>query len=290
MKNARWFAAVPPVSIGSSLIVPNSDPASTASPWEIPCDGYVVRLVPILENNYVFLLIQGNQAVAVDPGQAEPVLHLLEARKLELTDIWITHGHRDHIGGVSPLMARTGARLTAPAGLSLSRVDHVVEEGSQVSWGQNRFQVWSTPGHQRVHVSYLDAGPNPGSAFIGDVLFGGGCGRLFGNPPALLLASHRRLQNLPEHCRLFCAHEFTLDNLAFALTVEPGNEALRQRWLRAQARRARGEPTVPLNLPEERATNPFLRLDAPEVLRKVGLSGANPVDVFAALRALKDDF
>ncbi len=270
--------------------MPNSDPTPASSPWEIPCAGYVVRLVPILENNYVFVLIQGDRAVAVDPGQAEPVLQLLDHRKLELTDIWITHGHHDHIGGVSQLVARTGARLTAPAGLSLPGVDHVVEEGSQLSWGRNNFQVWSTPGHQRVHVSYLDAGANPGSAFIGDVLFGGGCGRLFGNPPALLLGTHRRLQQLPDPCRLFCAHEFTLDNLAFALTVEPGNEALRLRWLRVQAARSRGEPTVPLSLPEERATNPFLRLDAPEIREILGLRGANPVDVLAALRALKDDF
>lgn len=260
------------------------------SPWEIPCNGYAVRLVPILGNNYAFVLIQDDQALVVDPGEAEPVARFLEQRQLRLTDIWITHGHSDHIGGVRDLISHTGARLTAPAGLPLPPVDRVVDEGSRLTWGSSRFDVWSTPGHLPIHVTYVEAGGQPCAAFVGDVLFGGGCGRLFGNPPALLHASHQRLLQLPDHCHLFCAHEFTLDNLAFALTVEPGNLALQRRFQRVKAQRERGEPSVPIHLPEERATNPFLRLSEPELLKTLGLSGADPVRVFAALRARKDHF
>lgn len=258
--------------------------------WAIPFSGFVVHLLPILGENYAFLLVQGGQAVVVDPGDAGPVLEFLKDRGLTLTHIWLTHGHHDHVDGVPALLRATNARVVAPLGLPVPRVDVVVGEGAVVEWGAVRFRVWSTPGHLPIHVSYVQDQPQPALAFIGDVLFGAGCGRLFGNPPELLHASHRRLLGLPGTCRLFCAHEFTLDNLAFALTVEPGNLALAERMARVRAWRSRGLPTVPLTLDEERATNPFLRVDELEVRRRLGLLSATGVQVFAELRARKDVF
>lgn len=260
------------------------------SDWSFPFPGMVVHLVPILGENYAFVLARDGQAAVVDPGEAAPVLTFLRARHLHLSHILLTHGHSDHVAGVPELLRATEARVVAPAGLPVPRVDVVVGEGSVVEWGEARFQVWSTPGHQPVHVSYVQDRPQPELAFIGDVLFGAGCGRLFGNPPELLFASHRRLLGLPGTCRLFCAHEFTLDNLAFALSVEPGNAVLRDRLARVRARRARGLPTVPLTLDEERATNPFLRVDVPEIRQRLGLSAATAVEVFAELRSHKDVF
>jgi hydroxyacylglutathione hydrolase len=270
--------------------VPNFDPIRDDPDWSFPFQHLVVHLVPILNGNYAFVLAQGDQAVVVDPGEAAPVLEFLRARHLHLSHIWLTHRHSDHVAGVPELRRATQARVVAPDGLPVPRVDVVVGEGSVVEWGGARFQVWSTPGHQPIHVSYVQDRPQPELAFIGDVLFGAGCGRLFGNPPALLYASHRRLLGLPGACRLFCAHEFTLDNLAFALRMEPGNTALGHRLARVQARRARGLPTVPLILDEERATNPFLRVDQPEIRQRLGLPAAPAVAVFAELRARKDVF
>ena len=270
--------------------MPNFDPTRDDPDWSFPFQHLVVHLVPILDGNYAFVLAQGAQAVVVDPGDATPVLEFLRARHLQLAQIWLTHRHPDHVAGVPELRRATEARVVAPDGLPVSRVDVVVDEGAVVEWGEARFRVWSTPGHQPIHVAYVQDRPQPELAFIGDVLFGAGCGRLFGNPPELLFASHRRLMTLPGTCRLFCAHELTLDNLAFALSVEPGNAVLRDRLARVQARRARGLPTVPLTLDEERATNPFLRVDEPEIRRRLGLPAAPAVEIFAELRARKDVF
>lgn len=266
------------------------NPARPPDPWVVEFPAFAVRLIPILSDNYAFVLMRDGRAAVVDPGDAGPVLDCLRRYQLRLCDIMVTHGHRDHVGGVEELRLATGARVTSPQGLSLPRVDQTVDEGSCIEWAGMPIQVWSTPGHLPVHVTYLEPGPAPAWAFVGDVLFGAGCGRLFGNPPALLHATHERMKPWPGACKLFCGHEFTLENLAFAQTVEPGNAALAARMERVRAQRAHNHPTVPLTLAEERETNPFLRCDQPEIGRRLGLPHADPLAVFTALRAAKDVF
>ena len=278
------------MSIASSTTVRNSDSGAGPDPWELPYGDWSVRIIPTLINNYAYVLIHGQQASVVDPGEAAPVLNFLRARALVLNDIWITHGHHDHLDGVPELVAHTGARVIAPAGLPLARVDHVVGEGDSFTWGGRMVKVWSTPGHQKIHVAYLIDAPAPGLAFIGDILFGAGCGRLFGLPPEILFQTLQRLQQLPDRCALFCGHELTRENLSFACALEPDNPALHERRLRVNVLRAHGEPTVPLHLDEERSSNPFLRPGDPGLQAALGLAGSDPVTVFAALRDRKDVF
>ena len=253
-------------------------------------DGLNVRLIPVLQNNVAYLLIQGNEAVVVDPGDAEPILAYVRAHGLRLADIWITHGHPDHVGGVARLQAATGARLTAPAGLSLPGVDRMVGEGDAVALGSCSFRVWWTPGHQALHVAYVRETPELALAFVGDTLFGGGCGRLFGLPPVQLFETLRRLNTLPEDSLLFCGHDLAEQNLPFAQVIEPDNAAIKTRLEVVRQRARRGELNLPLRLGEERATNPFLRTEVEAVRKAVGLSQASAADVFAELRRRKDNF
>lgn len=278
------------MSIVSSTTVPNSDPAERGGPWEPNYGTLSVRIIPILTNNYAYAVIHGSEVAVVDPGEAAPIKQFLHRRSLTLGEIWITHGHHDHVDGVRELVALTGARVTAPAGLPLPCVDREVGEGDVFRWGDRKVRVWSTPGHQKIHVAYLIDETAPGLAFIGDILFGAGCGRLFGLPPEILFHTLQRIQELPGSCALFCGHELTQDNLDFACALEPANAHLQERRDRVRARRARGEPTVPINLDEERSTNPFLRPHESGLQAALGFTGADPVAVFAALRARKDVF
>ena len=249
-----------------------------------------VRLIPVLQNNVAYLLIQGNEAVVVDPGEAEPVWSYVRAHGLRLADIWITHGHPDHIGGVARLQAATGARLTTPVGLSLPGVDRMVGEGDVVPLGSCSFRVWWTPGHQALHVAYVRGSPAPTLAFVGDTLFGAGCGRLFGLPPEQLYETLCRLNTLPEDSLLFCGHDLAEQNLLFAQVIEPDNAAIQTRLAAVRQRSRRGEPNMPLRLGEERATNPFLRTEVEAVRNAVGLPQASALEVFAELRRRKDNF
>lgn len=270
------------------MLPPNT--ATPPDPWVVNLPAFTVRLIPILADNYAFMLVRDGLAAVVDPGEAGPVLECLRRHRLRLCDILVTHGHRDHVGGVEEVRRETGARIIAPQGLALPRVDRMVDEGDRIDWAGLPIAVWSTPGHLPVHVTYVEPGPTPGWAFVGDVLFGAGCGRLFGNPPALLHATHQRMQQWPGTCKLFCGHEFTLDNLVFAQTVEPGNAALTARLERVRGQREQQQPTVPLTLAEEQETNPFLRCDSLEIRRRLGLPGADTLAVFTSLRAAKDVF
>jgi len=158
------------------------------------------------------------------------------------------------------------------------------------------FAVFDVPGHTAGHIAYFahDGGDGVPAAFVGDTLFAGGCGRLFEGTPAQMAQSLGKLAALPGETRAYCAHEYTLANLRFALAVEPDNAALRARAARAQAMRDRGEPTVPSSIAEERATNPFLRAAEPAVFAAAeahaGHPLANAVEAFAALREWKNRF
>jgi len=252
--------------------------------------------VPAFSDNYLWLLSRGRRAAVVDPGDAVPIVRALEAHQLDLVAILVTHHHGDHVGGVSELKRRYGARVYGPAGEAIDGLDHRLVAGDRLRELDIDFQVFEVPGHTRGHIAYFAADEKPPLLFCGDTLFGCGCGRLFEGTPAQMLASLDALSGLPEATRVYCAHEYTLSNIRFAQAVEPGNVGLQERADAAKVVRERGQPTLPSTIALERATNPFLRSDAPAVRAAaeahIGAAAASldRVSVFAAIRSWKDNF
>lgn len=251
-----------------------------------------LQALPAFNDNYIWLLSDANgNALVVDPGDAVPVEAALAAQKLTLTTIVLTHHHHDHIGGVAELADRHRPRVYGPADERIDRVDVHVGDGDRIAIDAPCccFDVIAVPGHTRSHIAFA----GEGLLFCGDTLFSLGCGRLFEGTPAQMLASLERLASLPDDTRVCCAHEYTRSNAAFAATVEPDNTALQARRAEVEALRAAGHPTVPARLGDERAANPFLRVDAPAVAAWAAAHDAAGDDRparFAALRAAKDGF
>jgi len=250
--------------------------------------------LPAFSDNYLWLLARDGRAAIVDPGDAQPVERALAERQLTLEAILVTHHHGDHVGGVARLRA-TGARVYGPRAENIAGVDVALAGGDHIEVLGLPFTVLDVPGHTAGHIAYYAPTLAPPAVFCGDTMFACGCGRLFEGTPAQMLASLDALAALPPHTRMYCAHEYTLANIRFALAVEPGNADLQQRARDATALRERGEPTVPSSIALERATNPFLRSDVPEVrasaVAHAGAAAARDrVQTFAALRAWKDGF
>ena len=254
----------------------------------------LITPLPAFQDNYLWLLSRGGHAAIVDPGDAAPVLRALAERRLKLDAILVTHHHGDHVGGLDALRA-TGATVYGPRSEDIDGVDVRLASGDHVEVLDVSFSVIDVPGHTAGHIAYFAAALEPPVVFCGDTLFACGCGRLFEGTPAQMLASLDRLAALPPATRVYCAHEYTLANIRFALAVEPGNADLQKRARDATALRERGEPTVPSTIALERATNPFMRSDVPDVRaaasRRAGAAvGADRVRAFAAIRAWKNDF
>lgn len=251
-----------------------------------------VHLFPCLQDNYGLLAhdaVTGRTAV-IDTPQASAIDAALAERGWTLTDIWNTHHHADHVGGNEALKARWGATVTGfgPDADRIPGLDVSVVEGDTVTLGELTATVIEVPGHTRGHIAYHIAAAR--TLFIGDTLFALGCGRLFEGTPEQMLNSLRKLLPLPDDTIIYCAHEYTEANARFALTVEPDNAELQERWTEIQTLRAAGKPTVPTTLGREKATNPFLRWDSPGLRRSLGLTDADPVAVFAETRRRKDAF
>ncbi|QFU75972.1 hydroxyacylglutathione hydrolase [Halioglobus maricola] len=253
-----------------------------------------VRPIPAYDDNYIWLITRDgtDKAFVVDPGDPAPVLQRLEAEKLTLSGILVTHHHFDHVGGLGPLRDAYGPVVYGPDNPAIDGLDRIVHAGDCVDVLGESFEVLQVPGHTLDHIAYF--GPAAAQLFCGDTLFAGGCGRLFEGTPAMMHGSLASLAALPAATRVYCAHEYTLANLAFARAVEPDNVALAERAIAAQATREAGEPTVPSTLAMELSTNPFLRCSEPGLLASMKaqgkLDGETPIEVFAAVRQWKDSF
>ena len=267
--------------------------------------------IPAFADNYLWLLQHGGRAAVVDPGDAAPVERTLRERNLALSAILVTHHHADHIGGL-PALARDhpGVPVYGPAAENIRGVTRPLREGDRVRLEalDVNLTVWEVPGHTLGHIAYVSAealagagdGSGPaseaGAGFVlcGDTLFAAGCGRLFEGTAEQLHRSLSRLAALPPATRVYCTHEYTLANLAFAAAVEPERGAVADEIARVRALRARGEPSLPSTIGHERRINPFLRASEPAVAaaaaRQTGRALAGESEVFAALRRWKDDF
>jgi hydroxyacylglutathione hydrolase len=251
-----------------------------------------LKPIPALSDNYIWLLHDdlGN-ALVVDPGQAQPVLDELSRQQLQLRAILLTHHHPDHIGGVEILSKHADISIHAPQDPRIGIATHRVADGDRIRIAAPdcEFEVIGVPGHTSSHIAFHGGE----LLFSGDTLFSVGCGRLFEGTPEQMLNSLERLASLPANTRVCCGHEYTLANCAFAQSVESDNLALAARFEVARRLRAESKPTVPSLISEERACNPFLRIDEPGIvrfLRDRGAPGSDRISRFAALRQLKDSF
>lgn len=252
--------------------------------------------IPAFNDNYIWLLDNGSEAVVVDPGDAGPVKQALAERGLTLAGVLITHHHFDHVGGLPELLAGRSIPVWGPHNPAIEQVTRRLAAGDAITVLDLPFQVLEVPGHTLDHIAYFHDGGADGQPllFCGDTLFAGGCGRVFEGTPEMMHASLQRLAALPADTLVYCAHEYTLANLAFARAVEPDNSALEERQQAAAASREAGQPTVPSRMQTELATNPFLRCESADLqaaLRRQGrLEDAAGTAVFATVRAWKDNF
>ncbi len=255
--------------------------------------------IPIFSDNYVWVLSneESKEAYVVDPGAAEPVLDYLATSDLNPIGILITHSHPDHIGGINEFKRVHDIPVYGPKSPNIPQVTQPVKDNAHISlWAGTDAKVISVPGHLPEHLAFFVEGSNiiQPALFCGDALFSSGCGRIFDGTPEEFYHSLTKLSELPATTQVYCAHEYTLANLKFALHIEPNNTALHTKLKDAQSKLSSGNSTVPSNLENEKQTNPFLRCDIDEVRSRVSsLSGktlTSGEETFAELRKLKDTF
>lgn len=251
-----------------------------------------IRLVPLLSDNYAYLLHDpaSDEAAVVDPSEAGPVLAALKEAGWALKHILNTHHHPDHTGGNHALKQATGATVVGPEKdrHRIPDLDLGLAEGDTYRIGTRQLRVLEVPGHTSGHIALVF--DEDQAVFSGDTLFSLGCGRLFEGTPAQMWQSLSKLRDLPGATRVYCGHEYTQSNCRFAVTIEPENAALRRRAEEIVELRAAGRPTIPSTIEVENLTNPFLRADRPELQTAQGWQGRDPVEIFAEIRRRKDSF
>jgi len=254
--------------------------------------------VPAFQDNYIWVLADGKNALVVDPGDAAPVIEYLDQHKLNVAAILITHHHLDHIGGLNTLVQTYGhIPIYGPKLNDIPFMTHPLVGGERLTIApfNTEIQVLAVPGHTLGHIAfYLPATEQePPYLFCGDTLFASGCGRLFEGTPLQMWASLSKLMQLPQNTLVCCAHEYTLSNIEFSLAVLPQDQKLIEYQARTEERRKQGRPSVPTTLADELKYNLFLKVNEPEVQHSVsnylGKPVTNAVDVFAGLRQWKDN-
>ncbi|MEM7581639.1 MAG: hydroxyacylglutathione hydrolase [Mastigocoleus sp.] len=255
----------------------------------------VIRL-EALSDNYIFLLYEPNWKIAavVDPALSEPVLSKLSELGADLIAIFNTHHHFDHVGGNQQLMEKFPHLKVYGGNEDRGRIPGqqvFLKSDDRVKFANREASVFFVPGHTRAHIAYYfppQVSSEPGELFCGDTLFAGGCGRLFEGTPAQMVNSLQQLRNLPDNTRIWCAHEYTLKNLNFAISVDQNNPDLQKRLEQVKSDRSQGKATVPSLLEIEKLTNPFLRWEKPAL--QSATNSTQATQTFARLRGMKDNF
>lgn len=252
--------------------------------------------IPVLSDNYIFVLHDRtlNQAAVVDPAVAEPVLDCLKELGANLVAIFNTHHHLDHVGANKELLEVYPEAVVYGGEEDRGRIPRqqvFLSEGDTVEFAGRKGNVFFVPGHTKAHIAYYFAPheeDQPGELFCGDTLFAGGCGRLFEGTPEQMVDSLSKFRALPDHTRVWCAHEYTLSNLKFAITVDGNNLDLMNRYEEVRIARENDQPTIPSWIGLEKKTNPFMRWDSASIQSAMGFE--EPSRVFGRLRGMKDNF
>ncbi|WP_240230966.1 hydroxyacylglutathione hydrolase [Devosia lacusdianchii] len=254
--------------------------------------GLIVDVFSARTDNFGYLVhdTATGRTAAIDAPETTAIRTALLHRGWKLTDIFITHHHLDHVEAIPELKAEFGARVVGPRAEAdkISGLDELVAGGDTVTLGETTFDVYDAPGHTLGHVVFHDkAGKH---LFTADALFSLGVGRMFEGTPGPMWEGVKFLRSLPDDTLVYCGHEYTASNAKFALSIDPDNAALQTRAAEVATLRAAGKATIPFPLGEDKAANPFLRADDPVLARHYGLEGADPAEVFAAIRKGKDNF
>ena len=255
-----------------------------------------IKRIPVLSDNYVFVLsdLQQKKAAVIDPAVASPILDYLAEIDCQLVAIFNTHHHYDHVGGNKQLIKHYPNLCVYGGAEDKGRIPHqqvFLKQGDTVEFADRIGHVFFVPGHTRAHIAYYFppvAADKTGELFCGDTIFAGGCGRLFEGTPSQMVDSIDKLRQLPDNTRVWCAHEYTLSNLKFAVTVDKDNTALQERYEAVKQDRSNNIPTVPSLLGIEKQTNPFLRWDTPAIQTTAKMT--QPERVFGRIRGMKDNF
>lgn len=247
-----------------------------------------IRPIPAFQDNYIWLIQNGNHVAVVDPGDAAPVISTLQNENLTLDAILITHHHNDHIGGVQSLLKEYQTQVFAPTNEHFDFTHQSVRENDLIQLPNLKLNlsVIDIPGHTNGHVAYY--GLN--HLFCGDTLFGGGCGRLLEGTYEQLFNSLNKLAALPDETLIYCAHEYTEHNLRFASLVDSKNLVLINRIASTKKVRASNKPSLPSSIGLEKETNPFLRCHDQLITSALGLQAADPIAVFKTLRDMRNNF
>ncbi len=247
---------------------------------------------PCLSDNYGVLVHDpgADLTAAIDAPEAGKVKAALAEKGWRLTHILTTHHHADHTGGNAALKAETGCTIIGPRGeaAKIPGIDTKVGDGDTFAFGAHQVHVLETPGHTAGQVSYFI--PSARIAFCGDTLFAIGCGRVIEGTPRMMWGSLQKLMALPADTAVYCGHEYTQANAAFALTIEPENAALQTRAKEVDALRAAGKPTLPTSIGLELETNPFLRPQVAAIQKRLGMEGRPEWEIFAEIRERKNKF
>ena len=253
----------------------------------------LIDIFPARTDNYGYLVhdTATGKTAAIDAPDAKAIKEAVARRGWTLTEVFITHHHTDHVEGIPVLKRDLGVTVTGPEAeqSKILGLDVLVNPGDTVKLGESEFRVIETPGHTLGHIVYFETAGR--HLFSADALFSLGVGRMFEGTPGPMWGGLLQLRALPDDVLVYCGHEYTEANAAFALTVDPKNAALKIRAAEVKRMRAEGRYTIPVSLGMEKATNPFLRADLPALATAVGLMpGADPAEVFAKLRKAKDEF
>jgi hydroxyacylglutathione hydrolase len=245
--------------------------------------------IPVLSDNYTYVFHSDGRAAIIDPPVVEPILDVVETNKLSVECILITHYHRDHTGGAEAIKAATGAEIYGPNDARLGFVpDQILDEGNELTICGKPFQVMDLPGHTVPHLVYYCS--SSGMLWVGDVLFGGGCGRLFDGSAEMMWESMCRLSKLPDNTLIYFGHEYTLHNLRFMLSLDPQNILLLARIKKEEACLASGKFTTPTRLSVEKQTNFLLNPDFPGLGEGLSLKESSALERFTKIRQLRDNY
>lgn len=241
--------------------------------------------IPALTDNYIWIIVNpsSRHCVLFDPGAATPVLNFLNQHNLILDDIFVTHHHADHTGGITQIQKHYPVKIHSAANAQAGEI--ITLENLQLE-----LQVITTPGHTHDHLAYY----GHEMLFCGDALFGASCGCVFEGTMAEMFSSLNKLKTLPETTAVYCSHEYTLENLEFAQIIEPHNQAIQQRITECRKLRKQNLPTLPSTIGLEKATNPFLRCDVTAVIaaacKHSHQNALTETQVFTIIRAWKDNW
>jgi len=255
---------------------------------------FKVTPIPAFNDNYIWLIHKpGYGSAVVDPGDAEPVLRYLESHDLTLDAILITHHHADHTGGVQKLLSRYQVPVYGPSNSPFGGITQPLESGDTLELFGEQLEIQAVPAHTLDHISFFKPAGQP-QLFCGDTLFMAGCGRLFEGTPGQMLKAMNYFASLPDNTEVYCTHEYTLSNLAFAQAVEPDNQTITETIERCRTLRANQEPTLPSSIGQERNINPFMRTSMDSVRETAekhdGQSLQSEVEILASLREWKNHF